>query len=368
MRITKRNALGGIAALMGGLALLTYFTSAERKPKIAVESFDTDEKSVVTEEVLARDVPLYITEVGVIRAVRQVTVKAEVSGKVVRLDADVGDRVSRGEVLVELEDRIPRLQYEEARAALMVAEASFEKARKDLERGEQLFASNDISVDELESLKLAARSAEGRMLQARAAMEMAEKRYEDTKIASPIDGVVTSMYVETGEMVAVGMPVAVVVEAESVEVTLGLADTEVSRVKEGQSCSITVDAYPGRSFPGRVKSVSLKADEESGTFPVVVTAENTESLELKPGMVARVRIETGTRKNAVVVPRDALVKRRGKYAAFVVEDGRAVERRVRVGPRADDGIVIESGVYPGDRIVVIGVEILSDGDRVREGR
>jgi RND family efflux transporter MFP subunit len=369
MVISKRNVLGAIGLLILVLALLTYFTSAEHGEKVSVDSMAADVKTVRTTIARPEDVPLFIDEVGLVEAFRQVTVVSETSGRVIDVLADVGDTVDRDDVIIVLEDELPRFSFEEAKAGVIIAEASFEKARKDRERGEDLLGKKDISLNEYESLDLAYRNAEGSLLRARALRNMAEKRYRDTKISSPIDGIVTSRMLDTGEMASQGMPVAVVVDAESVKVTVGVTGTDVVNLVEDQPCDVSVDAFPGRTFPGRVNTISRKADEETGTFPVEVVAPNTDSLELRSGMVAQVSIRTGTIPGVITLPRDAIDKRGGRQIAFVVEaDTTAVERTLRTGPSFGEKVVVREGISPGDRVVVVGTENLTSGDRVTEGR
>ncbi len=367
MRITTRRVLMGIGVLILVLALLTYFTSAGRETKVAVESITAGPKTIGTIVAELRDVPLSVTEVGIVKAKNQVTVIAEASGKVVEVKRDVGDHVRKSEVIIVLEDEIPRLSFDEARGDLIIREASFEKAQKDLERAENLYKSKDISLDGLESSRLAFKNAEGNLLRARALVDIREKQYRDTRISSPIEGIVTSRIPDPGDMVSAATPVAVVVDPESVKVTLGIADTKIPKIREGQSCLITIDAYPDRGFPGIVRSVSLKADDDSGTFPVEVVAPNTDDLSIRSGMVARVSIDIETLKDAILITKDAIEKQHGKEIVFVVEGGRAVERAVTRGPSIGEKTVLTSGVSPGDSVVVVGAENLSDGDPVREG-
>lgn len=368
MAITEKKVLVGIGIIILALVLVTYFTSAEHGEKVPVGSATTDVKTVKTALVMQEDAPIFVDEVGIIEAYRQVTIVSEASGKVTGVRADVGDTVGRNDVIITLEDELQRFAFEEAKAGVIIAEASFEKAKKDHERGKNLLDNKDISLNEFEALDLAYKNAEGSLLRARALLRMAEKRYRDTKITSPIDGVVTSRIVDIGDMANQGMPVAVVVDAESVKVDVGITDTEIVDIVENQPCVISVDAFPGETFSGHVNTVSLKADEETGTFPVEVVALNTDSLVLRSGMVARVSIRTGTMPQVIAISLDAIEKRQGRQIAFVVEDGRAVERALRTGPSFEGKVIVREGIAPGDRVVIIGAENLTDGDRVTEGR
>jgi len=368
MKITRRIVLGGLTGMVVLLVLLTYFTSAEREKKISVESTTAGIKRVKTVVAEPQDASLNLSEVGIIKASSQVTVIAESSGKVVELRADVGDRVRKDEIIYVLEDELARCASDEAEAGVIMTEAAFEKARKDYERGEELFDTRDISLNELESLRLVYRNAEGNLLRSKALLAMAKRRHNDTRISSPVKGIITSRDVDVGEMVTQGMPVAVVVDAESVQVTLGITDTDIPLIIRGQRCFLSVDAYPGRRFEGRVKNSSLKADDDSGAFPVKVIAKNTEDLKLRAGMVARVSIETGRLQGVILLPRDAIVARNGQNTAFVVEGDRAVAKALRLGPSIDTEVVVDEGLSTGDRVVVVGVETLTDGEAVMEGK
>ena len=319
---------------------------------------------VITEVIQARDVHEIVSGVGTVLAFHDVTVSSETSGKVVEVYAEVGDRVEKGDPLVQVDDELRRSAVEAAEAQLMLAEANFQKAKRDLERSEGLFKTQDISEMELEGARLAAKSAEANYLQAKAALRTAQRRSKDTRIVSPISGQVALRHVDLGTAVAPGSPIATIIAIERVKVKLGVSEKEVAKLAPGQKAQVQVDAYPGRKFTGHVYTVGLKADMSTRTFPVEVIVANRGPEVLKPGMIARVDIEVGILKDAISVPQDAVMDDRGGKFAYVVQGDSAERRPLLLGPTFGEEVLVEKGLTPGDELVIQGQSKLRPGDRV----
>ena len=187
----------------GGLSLTAVLLAAVLLRPSGGEGTGEGEASadpipVITEVIQARDVHEIVSGVGTVLAFHDVTVSSETSGKVVEVYAEVGDRVEKGDPLVQVDDELRRSAVEAAEAQLMLAEANFQKAKRDLERSEGLFKTQDISEMELEGARLAAKSAEANYLQAKAALRTAQRRSKDTRIVSPISGQVALRHVDLG--------------------------------------------------------------------------------------------------------------------------------------------------------------------------
>jgi RND family efflux transporter MFP subunit len=309
------------------------------------------------------DITDFVDATGTVNALYDADVSAETSGRVERILKDVGNRVSAGDVVIELDGTTQRLNLQQNEARLRMAEASRTKAERDLRRMEGLFKESDISESELEQARLIAEQAIGEYELAEAAYGLARKALNDTGIESPFDGEVTGVYAEIGEMVAPGQIVYTVVQADTVEIKADLSAADIGRVRKRLPVEIYSTAFPDTCFPGVVSAVAVKAGEATRTFPIEIVAENEDHL-LKPGMLADVRIVTGNRQGVIAIPPDAVLERDGREVVFVERNGVAIEKEVEVSGEQSEQIMVLSGLIAGERLIVVGQHSLEDGRAV----
>jgi RND family efflux transporter MFP subunit len=282
-----------------------------------------------------------------------VNVISETQGKVTAVFAQVGDYKTAGSVLVQVDDELKK-------AALMSAEANYEKAKKDYERFQELYKQKSASDSQLDQAKLGAAIAESQYI-------IAKRQYEDTKIKTPISGVVTSRLVDVGSMV-MGAPqatlVANVVDISKLKVKLNVAESDVFKLKVGDQVSVTTDVYPGVTFKGRIETISSKADD-AHTYPIEVTVMNNKANPLKAGMFARVSFSNLDDRSGIVIPREALTGSVKNPQVFVVENGVAKLRDLVLGGEAGTSVQVLRGLMEGETIVVSGQNNLVDGVSVQ---
>lgn len=292
---------------------------------------------------------------GVLRADRDVTIAAEEMGVVRELLVARGARVREGDPVLRIEDRALTAQVEQARAAARLAEESWARRRRLWEE--------DRVGSELGYLE--ARYASE---QAAAAHASLEARLERSTIRAPFDGVLEDRFVEVGAMVAPGTPVARIVSLAPVRVEGGVPERFAADVEPGAPVRVTLDIFPGETFPARADFVGSAVDPSNRTFPIEVRIPNVDG-RLKPEMVANLDVVRRSLEGVLVVPREAMVRIEDGFVAFVVEDGPsgpvAAVRPVRLGASSGNIVVVEEGLVPGDRIVVVGQQELADGDRVQ---
>lgn len=355
------------------------------------------------------------TAVGSIIPWREVSVPSEVEGVVKEVLFEKGDRVRQGQVLLRLDDRELRLALRDAEARLRRSEANFKKmkhltrtqelkvARRNeelrraeleeaisrYERARRLFSEKVISRSEYEraeremkvaraALRMATEerklaeegarqedieAAAATLEQERAALSLAKKKLADATIRSPIEGYAVEREVEEGELVRRGTVVAELVELGRVKVRADVSESEVVRLRLGAKLRVTVDALPGRSFKGSVSYVGAVADETTRTFPLELSLTNEEGL-LRAGMVARVVIPLERLSGVILIPQTALVERGGSQGVFVVKESRAEFRPLRLGRRLDARVQVLSGLNPGERYIIRGIEELQNNQLV----
>lgn len=290
----------------------------------------------------------YLELTGRAAPVRGTDVSAEEGGRVESLPAGKGSRVDAGSTLVALDRRLLAAELESASAARDLA--AFEAARQ-----ESLLAENMVSEWE-------ARAARTQLRQAEAALDVATLRHERARIPAPFAGVVTERYVELGQLISPGMPVARVVDPSVLKLECSVSDRDVALLEKGKRADVQFGVDGPRS-QGRVHWVGLEADPMSGKFPVEIRVDNPD-LALRPGVMGRALLLKARHENVISIPRDAVLQRGGGPAAFVVQDGRAVERDLELG--ADQGlmVVVTRGLSAGERLVVRGQRELVAGGPV----
>jgi RND family efflux transporter MFP subunit len=317
--------------------------------KAETKNLNVNSYAVSVATVEKEDIKNDLDLVGTIAANNDVRVVSESSGKVTEVLASVGDYEPAGTVLVQLDDKLQT-------AALELAKVNFDKATKDYNRYQQLYKEHSVTDAQLESAELAYESANDQFV-------VAQRQFNNTKITSPISGIVTSRTVDLGTYVNPGMVVAEVVDISKLKVTVNVAEQEIMSLKPGDRVRIATDIYPGVEFSGYIGSISSKGDVDH-TYPVEVDFANSRQRPLKAGMFANLHFAQNMLANSLVIPRQALVGSVESPQVFVVGDGIARMRNIVVGKSYNDYLEIQSGLNPGEKIVVNGQNNLEDGYRV----
>jgi RND family efflux transporter MFP subunit len=292
---------------------------------------------------------------GLIGAQDEMRLSFKTGGIVRRIVVQEGAIVRKGALLAELELTEVQAQAEQA---LQMAQ----KAERDLERGERLYADQVISLETLQNLRTqAALAVAGR--------DAARFNLNYSRITAPRDGVVLRKLVEERELVPPGQPVVILGSADRGYVLrFALADRDIVRIKTGDAARITVDAYPGIELKGVVNEVSSAADPRTGLFPAQIRLASIADIRLASGLVANATIEPSQSGSTqfTYVPVSAIVEGEGRTASvFVVEGTTARKRSVRVGFIKDEQVALAEGLKPGERVVTEGSLYLVDGERIR---
>lgn len=311
-------------------------------------------------EIVTGPVTATVTATGTIKARDDVPISAEAGGRVLEVVARVGDRVSEGDVLVQLDAELAELSLRRAEAQVLLAEAELADAEVGLQRAQRLWESGDIAAAELEAAERRAKSARASFAAASAGLGSAERQLRNTAIQSPIDGSVAFVYAEEGQFITVGMPVAHVVNDDVVEIELGLSEDQVPDVRPRRTATVRVRALPGESFDGKVEYVGRRADDMTKTYPVRVVLRNS-AHRLRAGMVAEVTIAAKEFSDVVVIERDWVVERYGEPAVYVASDSLAVLKRLVLGKAIGNRVIVTSGLAPGDLMVTFGHDRLTEG-------
>ena len=392
------RSLGRLAAVPI-LALLALGTSACSKSDTAqARGADKAARPVTVAHVEKNSVRRSIDIVGTLAAVDQVTISSEADGRVRSILADLGDRVRAGQVLIQLDNEKQQYTFEQQQAALartlaqygapdpqhlpdvektpdvQKANADLVQAKQAFERANELFKRTLISRQSLEDAQTAlqsrqasydsalqnARNLRASIQASEAAMKLAGRNVRDTEIRAPFDGYVERRLVNLGELVKMQMPVMAIVRLDPLKVTGEIPEKMAPWITDGRPVELHVDAYPNRTFTGKLTRISPAVNTSTRAFPFEAAVPNADAV-LKPGTFARVHLESGKVDDVLTLPYSALQYRYGTARAFVVAGDRLAARELQVGERLGDRIEVTHGVKEGDRVVVSDVDTLTDG-------
>jgi HlyD family secretion protein len=325
------------------LASLTALYARGREP-------DADDHMPEVEAAEHRMLEVTAEAAGLIEPIRLVEVKSKASGEILRLTVESGDAVRRGDLLGQVDPRDVRNAYEQAQADLDVAKARLETAEAARRRSTELRQANVITEQEFESAKLEEANARAQFIKGRTNLELAQERLGDVTIRAPIDGVIIRKDVESGQIIqsasqniSGGTTIFVMADLNEMQVRTLVSETDLGKIHAGQSARVSVEAYPGRIFAGRVTKIEPQAVVEQNVtmFPVLVHLDNQDGA-LKPGMNAEVVVEIARRDNALTIPNASVVSMRDATAAGALfglsEDMmRTALRGARGGDAAQNG-------------------------------
>jgi len=353
-----------ILIIIGVVVVLGVIVIANLRSRPSGEQVET--KKVAYGSILSK-----VSVTGELRAQAQVNLQAQVMGVVDKIPVKEGDRVNKGDLLLQLD----RKSYE---ANLLSARANYVQAGLSFSRTDSLHANKLVSDQEYDGAKAAFEMA-------KAQFDAAQDQYDKTTIRSPISGTVAQVNIEEGETVLIGTMnnagtvLMVVADMTRMQAVVDVDETDVVGVALGQKATVEVDALPDTSFAGHVTRVGYMPTAQnllastttpSTTFEVEITLDST-APELRPGMNVHSDIVTAELDSALVVPVQSAGRRevKGKETetVFLVKGGKAVLTAIRTGRSSDADIEVLEGLKPGDEVVSGPYKVLSkltDGRRV----
>lgn len=283
---------------------------------------------------------------GTIASRNEVRVIAQTEGKVNMIEVEEGDMVREGEIIVKLDDSVPRAQYREA-------EASYHEAKRNLERAEQLYERNLISEQEYQNLVTQADIAESRY-------EYRRALFEYTTIYAPISGVITYRGVDRGDIASQRDHLLTITNLAELVIRVNVSELEAPYLRQGDYVRVQVDAYRDDRFRGRIRRVFPAADPATRLIPVEVELVDGDD-RLFPGLFARVEFQTQRRDNVLVIPVNAVMTSpQGERYVYTVNDDTAHYRKVVVGMRTEEFFEVIEGVSETEKVVVRGAGALRD--------
>ena len=291
------------AVVFAGI-LIGAACSGKKAEPFQVQAVPVERRTIVVE----------VEATGVVEPINVVEVKSKSSGQIVRMPVETGSNVKPGDLLVQLDTRDVKNQYDQTLADVRAAEANLAVSAAQKRRSDTLFAQQIITAQEHETASLAYANAQAQAVRGRTNLDLAQQRLEDATVRAPIAGTVIEKLVSLGQVIASGTnalgggtALLKMADLNSVRARVLVTETDIGQVQPGQTARVMVDAYPTRPFQGVVEKIEPQAVVQQSVtmFPVLVTLSNREGL-LKPGMNGEVSILVNSRDNVLSVPNDAV--------------------------------------------------------------
>jgi membrane fusion protein (multidrug efflux system) len=289
-----------------------------------------------------------VSSVGSLRARQGVMIRPEVSGRIVQLGFQDGQRVRRGQILVQLDDTLQKAQLQQAQAQASIARTNLARSRELLGQGFVSQAAVDQNAAALEV--------------AEAQVALAQAQLGRMRIVAPFDGMAGIRTVDVGDYVRDGSDIVNLEDMSAMTVAFRLPERYIGRLQVGQPVDVAMDALPGREFKGRVEALDSQVEETGRALLVKARVDNV-GATLKPGMFARPRVVFAVRQGAVTVPEEALVPIGNRQLLFKVAEGppgpngptRVAQRlEAKLGLRLPGRVEILEGLKAGDTVVTAG--------------
>jgi membrane fusion protein (multidrug efflux system) len=306
-----------------------------------------------------------ITAFGVVRSAEQVDVSLDFSGVVIRVLVDEGERIERGQLLLELDTDKQQLRVQQALEAQQRARAAMEEARLNLERRQLLAERETVSREALDNAKLDLQRTAAQYRQALASRQLAQRILADSQVRSPVNGVVELQSVESGESVMAGETLLRLQAVDALEVQIWISESDIGYIRQGDPASVRLSGLPGQVLQARVESVGVNAHQDTGNYPVKLILEQ-KSQQLRPGMTATAQISGIVLPDVLLLPERALVDRDRRKVVYVLRDGRAQQIEPLLGAGFSDRLLVLSGLHAGDRLIVSNLQRVVDGSAVVE--
>ena len=287
---------------------------------------------------------------GTFEAQKETKLSAESQGKINQMYIEVGSHVRKGQLLIQLDNALLKLQLESA-------DVQIEQLQADVNRFIILADADAIQKIQLEKAQFALKAAK---IQRSTLIEQVNK----TSIKAPFDGIITAKLTEVGAFAAPGVPLLQLSDIATLRFTVNVSERDLSHFVENKVYNVTADAFPSLPLSGKAILIGSKATMGS-SFPIQLDVKNTATFILKSGMFGKVMIHTGEEEMGILIPSSAIVGTSSKRQVYVIKNDRATLQTVKIGHYINNKAVILSGLTSGDQIVTKGLHNLYNGAKVK---
>jgi len=332
-----------------GIRIMDEKARLEEAKKAAMKK-EVEPVSVITLSLKPRRLEDKINLPAQVEPYKDLWVKAEVPGQVIKVIVQEGQTVTNGQVIVQLDDR-------DYRTRLARIEANYQLAKLDYNRNVALVKKKVTSLAKLDSIEAQLKDLEARVSEAKLALSR-------TEIAAPISGTVNEIEAKLGDFVSVGDPVARILQLDPVKVTVGVPESDVAAIFDLDEAEVIIDALNKRRVKGRKIYLSRQPRTLARLYDLELRVPNPDSRML-PGMFARAELVKAVFRQALAIPLYAVITQSEERFVFVEKDGRAQRRNIQLGILVGWQVQVTSGLKPGERVIVVGHRFLDNGQAVK---
>ncbi|WP_258098541.1 efflux RND transporter periplasmic adaptor subunit [Marinoscillum pacificum] len=337
-------------AVIALIAYTLYGNKKEMEENAKLSEVTSESIPVETTSLQKKSLNLQVTADGTFEAKTDLTILSETQGKVIKIYKEKGETVSKGTLLAQVENDLLSAQVD-------AADANLQKLQSDLSRFTKLAESDAVTQRQLEEVKIGVKNAE-------AQYKSAKKNLDNTYIRATTSGTINEDYLQEGGFIAGGSKLYDIVDISKLKLNVKLTANQVLQVKEGDEISITTSVYPGSEFTGKIKSIAVKADP-SLKYNVEIELINKGDKTLKPGMYATAHFDFNSAAASTYLDRNALIGSIQNPQVYVVENGQAALKDIKVGEIYDDLIEVLGGLSTSDKVVKSGQINLTEGTKVK---
>lgn len=333
--------------------VLTIITAGCNKDSSEIKSVEKIKKvsTVKIKEIAGSLFIKRLNLIGRLKASTEVTVSSEEGGIIKEIHFDKGTKVKKGASLVILDDTTLLANLSEVNAAYGLENMNYErlKALKD----------NAGAVSDFDL-----KSAEFKKNMAAARVNIIKTRLNKTIIKAPLSGTVYQKFVENGEFLNPGSPVAIIIQTDVIKAEATLTESEIAYFRKGGIAKITVDAYPDMTFESNIDYISPAADNQSSGFLVEIPIHNQKEM-LRPGLMVRISLIKEKCEKCIIISQDSIINElTGKFVFLLGKDKKVIKREVYPGNTDKDNVVIKKGLAVGDLIITTGHRNIVEGELV----
>jgi RND family efflux transporter MFP subunit len=344
-----------VVVLMLLMIILLGTTCSDKKSKLeAAGSEDGGQAQALVNVVALTLTPTTIRDrinlPAVVEPWMELTVMAEVRGKVIQKAVEEGAKVRKGDLIAVIDKRDYVNTYNSAKAMYETAMASYD-------RYSELYKSELATKSQIDT----ARSS---MENAKASMDIAELSVERCRITAPFEGVLNNVFFEKDQYINTGDPIARLIEIDQVKVNVGIPESDVSSIRRLETFDISFDALDGKTVTGKKVYLSKTTESNARLYSLKLAVDNADG-EILPDMFARVEIVKREITDGIAVPVYSVISQNDQNFVYIVGEDDVVSRRsVEIGLQESAMVEVTSGLSPGDRVVVVGHRNVQDGDMV----
>lgn len=409
--------LKGILLTLSVIIILTGCSKGKANTK-STENVEVN-LTPVQVAIVKKDTIKEITMVsGKVVPTQEVAVSPKLGGKVTNIRVKVGDRVNKGDILFALDDSDAQARVEQAQSGVQSSQAAIEQAQSgvasaeaayktakanydaslekiqnakvNLERMKVLYEEGIISKSQYEQAELAASDSSLQVLksqlaqaesaykqpqssqkQAQAAMRQASSVYkqavqalEDTVIRAPIDGFVTALNIELGEMASSMQAPITISNLNKVYAKINVTENLINKIKTGDKVTANFSALNNKEFVGTISTITPVANSTTQLFEVNIEIDNKDNV-IKAGMFANIKFSTNSKNNVLTVNSEAVLQKEDKNIVYIVKDNKTIEKQVSIGIDNGDFAEITSGLAQGDKVIIKGQHYVENDEKVK---